>query len=60
MGSAESVRASFGPDVGKPEDIAFGVALGHERFGPGELMEQAMAAEEAGFDAVCCRDHLAP
>jgi coenzyme F420-dependent glucose-6-phosphate dehydrogenase len=36
------------------------VALGHERFSPPELLEQAIAAEEAGFDAVCCSDHLAP
>jgi len=36
------------------------VALGHERFGPDELLKQAVAAEEAGFDIVCCSDHLAP
>jgi coenzyme F420-dependent glucose-6-phosphate dehydrogenase len=35
-------------------------ALGHERFSPSELVEQAIAAEAAGFDAVCCSDHLAP
>jgi coenzyme F420-dependent glucose-6-phosphate dehydrogenase len=36
------------------------VALGHERFGPGELLQQAAAAEQAGFDAVCCSDHVTP
>ena len=35
-------------------------ALGHERFQPDELLEQAVAAEEAGFDGVCCSDHAAP
>jgi coenzyme F420-dependent glucose-6-phosphate dehydrogenase len=44
----------------QPDEVAYGVALGHERFTPGELLVQAAAAEEAGFDAVCCSDHLAP
>jgi coenzyme F420-dependent glucose-6-phosphate dehydrogenase len=44
----------------QPDEVAYGVALGHERFSPPELIEQAMAAEQAGFDAVCCSDHLAP
>jgi coenzyme F420-dependent glucose-6-phosphate dehydrogenase len=44
----------------QPDEIAYALALGHERFGPSELLEQAMAAEQAGFDAVCCSDHLAP
>jgi coenzyme F420-dependent glucose-6-phosphate dehydrogenase len=44
----------------QPDDIAYGVALGHERFGPRELVDQAVAAEQAGFDFVCCSDHLAP
>ena len=44
----------------QPEEVAYGLALGHERFSPAELLEQAIAAEHAGFDAVCCSDHLAP
>jgi coenzyme F420-dependent glucose-6-phosphate dehydrogenase len=44
----------------QPEEVAYGIALGHERFSPSELLEQAIAAEQAGFDAVCCSDHLAP
>jgi coenzyme F420-dependent glucose-6-phosphate dehydrogenase len=44
----------------QPEDVAYGVALGHERFGPRELLDQAVAAERAGFDFVGCSDHLAP
>jgi coenzyme F420-dependent glucose-6-phosphate dehydrogenase len=44
----------------QPDEVAYGVALGHERFGPAELIEQAIAAEHAGFDAICCSDHLTP
>jgi coenzyme F420-dependent glucose-6-phosphate dehydrogenase len=44
----------------QPDEVAYGLALGHERFTPTELLEQAVAAEQAGFDAVCCSDHLAP
>src|SRR5690348_16220087 len=44
----------------QPDQVAYGVALGHERFGPRELLDQAVAAERAGFDLVCCSDHLAP
>jgi coenzyme F420-dependent glucose-6-phosphate dehydrogenase len=36
------------------------MALAHEQFPPGELLRQATAAEEAGFDGVCCSDHLQP
>jgi hypothetical protein len=40
--------------------IAYLTALAHERFTPPELIEQAKAAEAAGFDGICCSDHLAP
>jgi coenzyme F420-dependent glucose-6-phosphate dehydrogenase len=36
------------------------VELSHERFAPRDLVHQAVEAEEAGFDGVCCSDHLAP
>jgi coenzyme F420-dependent glucose-6-phosphate dehydrogenase len=36
------------------------VGLGHERFGPDELVRQAVVAEEVGFDIVACSDHLTP
>ena len=36
------------------------MALAHERFPPDELLAQARAAEAAGFDGVCCSDHLQP
>jgi coenzyme F420-dependent glucose-6-phosphate dehydrogenase len=44
----------------QPEDVVYGVGLAHERFGPDELLRQAVAADEAGFDIVACSDHLAP
>src|SRR4051794_3410030 len=44
----------------RPEEVAYGVALAHERYQPDELLAQAVAAEQAGFDAVCCSDHLEP
>jgi coenzyme F420-dependent glucose-6-phosphate dehydrogenase len=38
----------------------YGVSLGHERFGPYELLRQAVAAEQAGFDLIAGSDHLTP
>jgi coenzyme F420-dependent glucose-6-phosphate dehydrogenase len=32
----------------------------HEQFGPKDLVEQAVAAERAGFEGVGCSDHLQP
>jgi coenzyme F420-dependent glucose-6-phosphate dehydrogenase len=60
MGLVESVRGVLWARKRQPEEVAYGIALGHERFSPSELVEQAIAAERAGFDAVCCSDHLAP
>jgi len=60
MGIVESVKAVMWARQRQPGDVAYGVALGHERFGPRELLDQAVAAENAGFDIVCCSDHLAP
>ena len=41
-----------------------GLTLGYkasaEQFGPGELLENAVAAEEAGFDSVFISDHFQP
>ncbi len=36
----------------------FGAA--HEQFPPGDLLEQAVAAERAGFDGIACSDHFQP
>jgi coenzyme F420-dependent glucose-6-phosphate dehydrogenase len=60
MGLVESVRSVLWARRRQPDDVVYGVALGHERFGPDELLRQAQVAEEAGFDIVCCSDHLAP
>jgi coenzyme F420-dependent glucose-6-phosphate dehydrogenase len=38
----------------------FWFAASHEEFRPSELLEQARAAEAAGFDAITCSDHFAP
>jgi coenzyme F420-dependent glucose-6-phosphate dehydrogenase len=33
---------------------------GHEQFPPDDLLRQAVEAEDAGFDGICCSDHLQP
>lgn len=60
MGLVESVRGVMWARKRQPDEVAYGVALGHERFTPAGLLEQAVAAEQAGFDAIACSDHLAP
>jgi coenzyme F420-dependent glucose-6-phosphate dehydrogenase len=60
MGVMESIRGVMWARKRQPDELAYGVALAHERFSPPELVQQAVAAEQAGFDAVCCSDHLAP
>jgi coenzyme F420-dependent glucose-6-phosphate dehydrogenase len=35
-------------------------AAAHEQFPPDQLLEQAVAAEKAGFEGVACSDHLQP
>src|ERR687884_305202 len=60
MGVLESARGVLWARRRRPEQVTYTAALGHERFGPDELLRQALAAEEAGFDAICCSDHLAP
>lgn len=32
----------------------------HEQFTPSQLLEQAIAADAAGFDGIACSDHFAP
>jgi coenzyme F420-dependent glucose-6-phosphate dehydrogenase len=60
MGLAGSVRSVLWARRRQPDDVVYGVALAHERFRPDELLRQAEVAEQAGFDIVCCSDHLAP
>jgi coenzyme F420-dependent glucose-6-phosphate dehydrogenase len=60
MGIVESVKAVMWGRKRQPEQVAYGVALRHERFGPNELLDQAVEAERVGFDVVSCSDCLAP
>ncbi|WP_051426353.1 LLM class flavin-dependent oxidoreductase [Jiangella gansuensis] len=60
MGVVEAVRGLLWARRRQPEDVAYGVALAHERFSADELLRQAGEAERAGFDIICCSDHLAP
>jgi coenzyme F420-dependent glucose-6-phosphate dehydrogenase len=56
----ESVRGVLWARRRQPDDVAYVVALAHERFPPDDLLRQAVEAEQAGFDGVACSDHLAP
>src|SRR3954463_5853717 len=60
MGVLSSVRAVRWARKHQPEQVQYWAALAHERFAPDDLLHQAVAAEQAGFDGVCCSDHLAP
>ena len=60
MGVTESVSAVMWARRRQPGEIAYGIALGHERFSPCELLDQAVEAGRAGFDLVASSDHLAP
>lgn len=60
MGAVESIRSVFWARQSQRDEVAYMAALAHERFRPPELLGQAVAAEQAGFDGVCCSDHLAP
>jgi coenzyme F420-dependent glucose-6-phosphate dehydrogenase len=35
-------------------------SVAHEQFKPSDLLEQAVEAERAGFDAIACSDHVQP
>src|SRR5919107_1495304 len=60
MSVIESARGVLWARRRAPDKPVLGVSLAHERFGPGELLEQAIEAERQGFDAIACSDHLAP
>jgi coenzyme F420-dependent glucose-6-phosphate dehydrogenase len=60
MGLVESVQSVLWARRNQPDDVLYGIGLAHERFAPDELLEQAEAADKAGFDVVACSDHLAP
>jgi coenzyme F420-dependent glucose-6-phosphate dehydrogenase len=60
MGVIAPIRSLLRSHRRRPEQVAYWVSLAHERFGPVDLLRQAIEAEEAGFDGICCSDHLAP
>src|SRR5204863_3133131 len=60
MGVLSSVRAVRWARKHQPDQVSHWIALAHERFPPDDLLQQAVEAEQAGFDGVCCSDHLAP
>lgn len=60
MGLVESIQSVLWARRRQPDDVVYGAALSHERFRPDDLLRQAIVAEDAGFDFVCCSDHLAP
>jgi G6PDH family F420-dependent oxidoreductase len=43
-----------------PDRIQHWFSASHEEFRPSELLEQARAADRAGFDGIGCSDHFAP
>jgi coenzyme F420-dependent glucose-6-phosphate dehydrogenase len=60
MSVLQSVRGVLWARRRRPDQVAYVAALAHERFGPDELLAQAVEAERAGFDAIACSDHLQP
>src|SRR4051794_14729682 len=60
MGFLESLRGLLWARRRSPEQVRYFLSVAHERFQPDELLRQAVAGEHAGFDAVCCSDHLEP
>jgi coenzyme F420-dependent glucose-6-phosphate dehydrogenase len=60
VGFLDSVRGVLWARRRRPDQVRYLVALAHERFQPDDLLKQAVEAEQAGFDGVCCSDHLEP
>src|SRR5215208_5602483 len=40
--------------------VKIGYHASHEQFGPGELLDLAQRADDAGFDGAMCSDHFMP
>jgi coenzyme F420-dependent glucose-6-phosphate dehydrogenase len=60
MGVLAPIRGLLWARRRSPEQVAYWVSLAHERVGPADLLRQAIEADDAGFDGICCSDHLAP
>jgi coenzyme F420-dependent glucose-6-phosphate dehydrogenase len=41
-------------------DVRYYLGCPHEQYGPRELLDIAVAGEEAGFDGITCSDHVQP
>ena len=53
-------RARSSGDPRVPDDMRFGYFLSCEEYSPAQLVEQAVAAEKAGFEALWISDHYHP
>lgn len=40
--------------------VTVGFHASHEQIGPGQLLKDVQHAEQAGFDAAMCSDHIEP
>ncbi|HTI32344.1 MAG TPA: hypothetical protein VL422_01630, partial [Miltoncostaea sp.] len=60
MSVIESISGVLWARRHRPDHMAVIMGASHERFGPQELLRQAVLAEEAGFDGIACSDHLTP
>jgi coenzyme F420-dependent glucose-6-phosphate dehydrogenase len=60
MGVIESIRGVMWARRNQPDQVAYVLGASHERFGPGDLLRQAVLAEQAGFDGIAASDHITP
>src|SRR3954453_3634811 len=60
MGVLAPIRGLLWARRRRPERVAYWVSLAHARVGAAGPLRPAGEAEEAGFDGICCSDHLAP
>ena len=60
VGFLDSVRGVLWARRRRPNQVRYLLSVAHERFQPDDLLTQAVEAEQAGFDGVCCSDHLEP
>jgi coenzyme F420-dependent glucose-6-phosphate dehydrogenase len=60
VGFLDSVRGVLWARRRQTGRVRYLLSVAHERFQPDDLLTQAVEAEQAGFDGVCCSDHLEP
>jgi G6PDH family F420-dependent oxidoreductase len=54
------LRVRTGPESAQEVNVQIGYFLSTEEYGPDQLIEQAVAAEEAGFESLWISDHFHP